>query len=389
MTSAENLKQQFLLDPKITYLNFGAFGATPKIIFEKYQSYQRELEWEPVQFITQKVTPYLAKSRQALSHFINCDADDIVMVINPSYAVNTIARSLSLKEGDEILATNIEYGACDRAWNLICGQKGAKYIRQKVKLPLIDDNQFVEDLFSGVTPRTKLIFISHITSTTALILPVETVIKRAKSLGIPVFIDGAHVPGHIPLDIKSLDPDYYTGACHKWMMTPKGSSFMYVRRSLQESIYPLIVSWGFEAVKPSHSKYLDWHEMNGSRDYAAMLCIPEAIEFRKNNNWDEVALQSRALAHKNATHYADILNSQLLATLSDKYLSQMVSVPIKTINPDLLYQTLFNEFKIEIPVMQQDETVYLRYSINGFNTQEDLNILFDAIEQLKRRGLIG
>lgn len=382
------LKSLFLLNENVTFLNFGSFGAMPKPIFEKYQAFQLEMERDPVQFITVRVGQYLKKSREALGKYVGCNADDVVMVLNPSYAVNTIAKSMNLKPGDEILTTDLEYGACDRTWKFVCEKTGAKYIRQPIPLPLIDASTFVDNLFAGVTDRTKLIFISHITSTTALILPVAEVAAKAKELGIPVFVDGAHVPGHIPLDLNALDVEYYTGACHKWMMTPKGSSFMYVKNALQNDIKPLIVSWGYEALFPSHSTFLDWHSLNGTRDYTASLCIADAIDFMGEHDWTSVADRSRELVKSYANTFSELLDSPLLAPLHDDFIGQMLSVEIKTHEPEKLYRTLVDEYKIEIPVMRHDDKVYLRYSINGFNTAGDLDILTSAITDIKKKGAL-
>lgn len=381
-----SLKSLFLLNEDITFLNFGSFGATPRPVFDRYQAYQLEMERDPVQFMTVRLSQYLKKSRESLATYIACDADDVVMVLNPSYAVNTIAKSIKWEAGDEILTTDLEYGACDRTWKLICSQVGAKYIRQPIQLPLIDATTFVDNLFAGVTDRTKMIFISHITSTTALILPVAEVAARAKELGIPVFVDGAHVPGHIPLDLSALDVEYYTGACHKWMMTPKGSSFIYVKKSLHGDIKPLVVSWGYEALFPSHSRFLDWHSLNGTRDYTASLCISDAIEFMEAHDWKSVAKRSRDLVKSYAHTFSELLDSPLLAPLHDDYIGQMLSVEIKTPDPEKLYRTFVDEYKIEIPVMRHDDRVYLRYSINGFNTAEDLEVLMTAIKDIKKKG---
>lgn len=382
MVDHQQIKKQFLLNPEITFLNFGSFGATPKPVFEKYQALQLELERDPVQFITNKGLGYLKQSRQALAEFINCEADDLVMVTNPSYAVNTIAKSIKLSNGDEILTTNLEYGACDRTWRFVCEAAGAKYIRQPISLPIVDSGSFIEQLFAGVSRSTKLIFISHITSTTALILPVKEVISRAKSLGIHVFIDGAHAPGQVDLDLNDLDVEYYTGACHKWMMTPKGSSFMYVKRELQDQIFPLVVSWGYDALFPSTSKYQDWHTMNGTRDYTAFLCIPDAIEFMKTYHWDKVSKSCRDLVKANAAAFTNALDSKILAPVTDDFIGQMLAVPVQTKEPELLYRKLVDEYKIEIPVMRHDDKVFIRYSVNGFNSQADLDTLFDALREI-------
>jgi isopenicillin-N epimerase len=380
------IKDLFMLNEEVTFLNFGSFGACPTPIFDRYVAFQREMECDPVQFITNWGIKYLKDSRESLAQFIHCDPDDVVMVTNPSYAVNTIAKSMHLQAGDEILTTDLEYGACDRTWNFVCGQVGAKYVRQPIALPLTSKEQFVEDLFKGVSNKTKLIFISEITSTTALIFPVKEVIIKAKEMGIPVFVDGAHVPGHIPLNISEMDPDYYTGACHKWMMTPKGSSFMYIKRVIQETVKPLVVSWGYEALFPSHSQFLDWHQVNGTRDFTAMLCIPEAIKFRKENNWEDVSSNSKGLVKDNALDYIEVLDSYLLAPLKDDFIGQMLAAPIKTPNPEKLYRTFVDDYRVEVPVMRHDDKVYLRFSINGFNSQRDIDTLIAAISDIKERG---
>lgn len=381
-----DFKNFFLLNEEVTFLNFGSFGATPKPVFEKYQSFQLEMERDPVQFITKRGIQYLKESREALASITNADANDLVLVTNPSYAVNTVAKSLDLKAGDEILATDIEYGACDRTWDLVCKQKGAQYIRQHIQLPLVSDEQFVNDLFAGANERTRMIFISHITSTTALIFPAEAVVKKAKTMGIQVFIDGAHAIGQIPLDLTSLDAEFYTGACHKWLMTPKGCSFLHVKKSWQEQVVPLIVSWGYEALFPSESKFIDWHQMNGTRDYTAMLCVPHAIAFQKTHHWEKVAQDCKKLAYYNAHTFSHLLQSPLLAPA--EYIGQMVSVQIQTPDPEALYQTFVQRFRIEIPVMRQDDKVYLRYSVQVFTDQADLDVLFDAIQTLIQEGRI-
>src|SRR5665213_2033328 len=146
-----SLKSQFLLNPDINFLNFGSFGACPKPVFEEYRKYQIELETEPVQFIAVNSFEYLKRSRIALAQYIHCDADDIVYVVNPSYALNIIAKSLELKPGDEILSTNLEYGALDRTWNYYCKKAGANYVRQPIDLPLVSKEKFIENFFKGLT----------------------------------------------------------------------------------------------------------------------------------------------------------------------------------------------------------------------------------------------
>ena len=375
-----NLKDQFLLRKDIHFLNFGSFGATPKPIFDHYQEWQKVLEAEPVQFIAFDGYENLATSRAALAKFIHVDdKDDLVYVTNPSYAVNMIAKSFPLEEGDEILATDIEYGACDRTWDYYCEKKKAIYKRQKINLPITTKEQFIEDFFAGLTPKTKAIFISHITSATALIFPVKEICAIAKSKGLITIVDGAHAPAHIDLKINELEVDFYIAACHKWMMAPKGASFLYAHKSVQSLCEPLVVSWGYKALKPSHSHFLDYHQMIGTRDFSAFLTVPKCISFMNEHNWPDVAKTSRETVITNAPLFYTLLGTQPISPLTNEWIGQMISIPIHTKEPELLQRTLFKEFNIEIPIMRQGNDIYMRYSINAFNTPQDLDALYSAL----------
>jgi isopenicillin-N epimerase len=333
---------------------------------------------------------YLKQSREALARFVHCEADDLVYVTNPSYAVNILAKSMDLKPGDEVLTTNLEYGACDRTWNYYCEKKGAKYVRQKINFPIPSKEEFVRQFFEGLTAKTRLVFMSHITSSTGLRLPVEEICTEAKQRGLLVCIDGAHAPGQIPLDLGALDPDFYTGACHKWMMTPKGSSFLYVKKSLQSMCDPLVVSWGYKSTKPSQSQFLDYHQTQGTRDFSAFLTIPDSIRFMEDHNWTEVAASCRALVKANAPRFRRLLGADPLYRQEDDFAVQMCSTILKTKDPDRLHDLLMEKYKIEIPVMQHEERVFLRYSIQAFNAQRDLDLLYQALEDiLKTSDLIS
>jgi len=379
---SNSLKSQFLLQEGITYLNFGAFGACPRPVFERYQQYQLELEQEPTQFITVNGLQYLKQSREALAAFLNCNADDVVYVTNPSYGVNIVAKSFPLKEGDEVLTSNLEYGACDRTWSYYCEKKGAKYVRQEIKFPLQSKEEFIEQFFKGLTSKTRIVFLSHITSSTGLRLPVEEVCTIAKQKGLLTFIDGAHAPGQLPINLHELDADFYTGACHKWMLTPKGSSFLYVKKELQNLCDPLLISWGYNSARPSKSQFLDYHQLQGTRDFSAFLTIPSAINFMKENNWPEVAQSCRAITMSNADRFRDLLKTEPLHNSKEDFIFQMCSTLIKTKEPEQLHQLLFDKYNIEIPVMQHEHLTLLRYSIQAFNAQHDLDLLYNALEDI-------
>ena len=379
-------KKHFLLDPDITFLNFGSFGACPRTVFEVYQDIQLSLEREPVRFIVHDGIKALESARKVLSKYVNCDSDDLVFVTNPSYAINTIAKSFPMNKGDEILSTSLEYGAMDRTWEYYCNRAGARYVKQEIALPIMDKKTFLEQFWSGYSNRTKAVFISHITSATGLILPVEDICIEAKRLGLITIVDGAHVPAQIPLDITALNADVYVAACHKWMMAPKGSSFLYVKKEQQYWVDPLLISWGYKSDNPSHSSFLDYHQTNGTRDFSAFLAVPKAISFMKEHNWWQVAADCRELAIKNAARFCKLLNSDPICPLTHEFLAQLYSIPIQTSDPIGLNQKLFNDYKIEIPVAVQNGRTFLRYSIQAFNNSSDLDSLEQAILEIKKQG---
>jgi len=385
-----NLKAQFLLNPDITFLNFGSYGACSKTVFDEYQKWQLQLEREPVQFIAFNGPFNLRHAREALANYVHCNTDDVVFVTNPSYAVNIVAKNFQLKEGDEILGTNIEYGALDRTWNYYCRKVGAKYIRQSIELPVVSKEKIIEDFFKGLTAKTKAIFISHITSATALILPVKEIVDIAKQKGLFTIVDGAHAPAHVPLNITELDADVYAGACHKWMCAPKGSSFLQVKKEHQHLFDPLVISWGYESAAPSNSQFIDYHQMQGTRDLSAFLTVPKAIEFLNENNWPQVAADCRQIVHSDYKRFCDLLKTEPICPITNEFLGQMCSTRINTNQPEKLQRLLYEKYKIEIPVMRQNEKIFIRYSINAFNEQKDLDILYDALSEIiKETNLIN
>ena len=206
------LKALFLLDPDVVFLNHGSFGACPLPVFETYQTWQRELERQPVAFLGRQAAALMAHARTQLAAYLGAAADEIVYFPNPTTAINMVARSLRLRPHDEILTTDHEYGAMDRTWRFICHQTGARYVRQPIPLPVTDAEVWVETFWHGVTERTKVIFLSHITSPTALTFPVEAICRRARAAGLLCIVDGAHAPGHIPLHLPAIGADLYTGA---------------------------------------------------------------------------------------------------------------------------------------------------------------------------------
>ena len=377
--SMENLKNLFLLSEEYRHLNHGSFGACPKEIFEDYQRWQLELERNPVNFFVHEGNVRLQESKEALGNFIGADADDFVMTMNPSYAMNIIIKSLKLEAGDEILSTNHEYGAMDRTWKYYCRQAGAKYVQQQIPIPLSSKEEFLEAFWKGYSSKTKAIFISHITSMSATIFPVEEVCARAKELGLLTIVDGAHVPGHIPLNLRTLKADIYTGACHKWLLTPKGSSFLFVRKEFQNDFDPLLISWGYEAEIPGKSKFLDYHQLQGTRDYSAFLTMPAAIAFREKHDWDKVSAACKQTIREQYQRFCDIFGTQPVCPVSEEFLGQMCSIPVPFEDPLRLKNYLYQDHRIEIPVFKLHEQVYVRFSAQAYVHLEDIEALYLAL----------
>jgi isopenicillin-N epimerase len=372
---------QFLLEPNHTFLNFGSFGACPQAILDEYQRWQRYIEYNPVRFFKKESIDLLLKSRETLANYIGCQANEVVYVTNPSYAVNIVAKSFNLSANDEVLTTNIEYGACDKTWEYYCQKSNAKYIKANITLPLIDEATFVTEFFKHATVNTKLIFISHITSSTALRLPVEAICAKAKAMGIPTFVDGAHAPGHVPINLQHID--FYTGACHKWMMAPKGCSFLYCTPSMQAMLHPLLISWGFNSPFKLDSVLIDNHQLQGTRDVSAFITLPACIDYMQTHNWEIVKNDCRQLVYDNALKFSTLLNTPLLAPLQPQFINQMLSLAIQpSIDVMELEYLLMDNYKITIPIMPHNDKVYIRYSIQIFNTQDHLNNLYTALQEL-------
>jgi isopenicillin-N epimerase len=375
------LKELFLIDPEVIYLNHGSFGACPRPVFQVYQAWQKELERQPVEFLARRANSLMAESRQKLAEFLGIESDELVYFTNPTTAINMLARSLKLTPGDEILTTDHEYGAIDRTWSFNCLHTGAHYIPRPVPLPVASQADFVESFWAGVTARTRVIFISHITSSTGLIFPVQEICRRARQASILSIVDGAHVPGQIPLHLSEIGSDIYTGACHKWLCAPKGAAFLYARREIQPWLDPLVVSWGYESEQPSASQFIDYHEWQGTRDLAAFLSVPAAIEFQATHNWEQVRRDCHALAIQTRQRINALTGQEPICP--EDWFSQMFSVrlPDDTVL-DNLKERLYEEHRIEVPLLLWNEIKLMRVSFQAYNTPADADALLEACAKL-------
>jgi isopenicillin-N epimerase len=379
------MKNLFLLDPALVFLNHGSFGACPAQVLEKCQWWQREMERNPVEFLGRRSAKLLAQSRAVLAQHIGAKPEHLVYVPNATSGVNTVARSLPLRAGDEILTTSHEYGACDNTWRFVCQHTGARYLPVDIPLPFRAD-EFTDRVWAAVTPRTRVIFLSHITSTTALILPLAQLCKRARAAGILTLIDGAHAPGHIPLNLDQLGADFYTGNCHKWLCAPKGAAFLHARPEHHHLLDASVVSWGYSSVIAGHTGFdaylgttvlerrLQWQ---GTRDLSAFLSVPAAIEFQARHGWDQVRSNCHALAAQTLQRICKMTG--LSPVSADADFGQMVVIPLPPMNVELLKQILFERYNIEIPVTAHQDHLFVRLSVQGYNTVEDADALVQAL----------
>jgi isopenicillin-N epimerase len=378
----------FLLDPDLIFLNHGSFGACPAQLMQSYQRWQMEMERNPVEFLGRRSADLLAQSRAVLAKALGADAGNLIYLPNATTGVNTVARSLRLQPGDEILTSDHEYGACDNTWEFVCQHTGARYVPVEIPLPFKAE-EFVQRLWAGVTPRTRVIFLSHLSSTTALIFPLTELCRRAREAGILTLIDGAHVPGHIPLNLNALGADFYTGNCHKWLCAPKGAAFLHVRPEHHALVDAGVVSWGYSATITGHTGFdaytgstllerrLQWQ---GTRDIAAFLTVPAAIAFQAEHDWDRVRQNCHAMAAQTLHRIYAI--TALPPICADTDFGQMVAIPVPAMDAQRLKDTLLERYRIEIPVTSHKGALFIRLSVQAYNTQQDLDALVDAVREI-------
>ena len=373
-------KNSFLLEEGITYLNHGSFGACPREIFEDYQNWQVKLEKQPVQFLTEELYPALKESRESLAAFLGCDQDEVLFFPNPTTAISNIIYNLDLKPGDEVLMTDHEYGALVRAWN-VWGKKSKVYIKNAhITLPLESKDKFFEDISNKISSKTKVIFLSQITSPTGLVFPIQDIIDYAKNRKIITIVDGAHVPGHIDLNIHNLGCDFYTGALHKWMCGPKGTSFLFVKKEHQKWIKPVIYSWGKDGDDPERSEFLQDFQWQGTRDMSAFLTVPKVINFFKNDI-ESFQEDSKKLILNSGDQFQKVLRTDPISR-GDDFLGQMISFPLPKNTNNKIKNILWENYKIEIPIFEWNKEKFIRLSIHIYNDQKDIDSLMNALRSI-------
>ncbi len=376
------MKKEFLLNPDITFLNHGSFGATPIPVFNKYQEWQRVMEFQPVEFLSRKAPKLLEHAREILGKFLGTSKNNLVYVTNTTTGINIIARSLKLGPGDHVLTTDHEYGAMDRVWRFLSSQRHFKYTRQPVTIPLTSKEKIIDEIWQGVSPSTKVIYFSHISSPTAITFPVKEICERAKKEGIITIVDGAHAPGQIDLNLDELQADFYAGNLHKWLCAPKGTAFLFARPEMQFLIDPLIIGWGWDPSLPTESHFVSYLEHNGTRDISAFLTVPEALNFYYSNNISFYRKECHSLTSKTNKELSSLTNIPSIYNEDDSWFGQMASTILpQQVDPDHLKSFLYDDYHIEIPLIRWNGLILIRYSFHIYNCKQDAEVLMNALSE--------
>ena len=381
-----NWRSHWSLDSEITFLNHGSFGACPKAVLDRQQQLRAQLEREPVRFFEDELEPLLDAARRELAAFVGADPTDLAFVPNATTGVNTVLRSLSFQPDDELLTTNHEYNASRNALEFAAAAAGAKVVVAQVPFPVQSAAQISEAVLAKVSAKTKLILLDHITSQTALIFPIQALIQQLAQQNIDVLVDGAHAPGQIPLNLTELGAAYYTGNCHKWLCSPKGAAFLYLRPDRQAQIRPLVISHGANSPRTDRSRFHLEFDWVGTADPSPYLCIPTAIQTLSAllpGGWPAIMARNRSLALAMRAALAQQLQVEL--PCPDDLIGAMAVIPYRGSEAEHLQAALLKR-QIEVPVIPWQNQWLLRISAHLHNRPADYEALAEALQQIAAAG---
>ena len=384
------LYEHWGLDPNTVFLNHGSFGATPIAVLDEQDRIRRLMERDPVHFVERLSHEMWQDSINELSKFLNADSGGMSFVANATTGVNTILRSLNLSKGDEIIVPDHAYQACRNAIDFVTERSGARTVVIRIPFRIDDESDIIDPIISAISDRTVLAMIDTVSSPTGIRMPFEKLVGLIQERGVDVLVDAAHGPGIVPLNIRKLNAAYITGNCHKWICTPKGSAFLHIRDDRREGVKPLTIGHGYSSDLPSAEKFRMEFDWTGTRDPSPWLCIPFAISHIGgliNGGWTEIM---------NKNHEMVIFGRDLLCeTLDispptpDSMVSSMSSVEFPwdedvgpaPIDGDPIHNTLFDEYRIQVPVISwpNHNRKYLRISAQVYNSKEDYEYLSDSL----------
>ena len=384
LPTVEEIRAQFPLREDVCYLNHGACGACPRPVMENWQRWQWKMEEEPAEFLFHECLSLLPAARQELAVHLGAQQQDLVFYENVTTALNAVLRSLKLKAGDEILTTDHEYGALRKTLEFLCARTGAKLIQAPVELPLAVPHVVCEQIWSQATANTRLLFLSHISSPTAVRMPVELLVQRAREAGVLSIIDGAHAPGQIELSLDELGADFYGGNCHKWLMAPPGAAFLHARRECQALLDPLVVSWGWGNEEVQETRFLDEQQYRGTKDISHWLAVPAAWRFREDWNWQTVIQERVTWLREYDTELLRLLGTKSMYHERWDPLLQMriYETPWTIALAQKKERELRERFQITIPISAWRGRTFVRPSLQGYNSRQDLDQLLRVLKQL-------
>ncbi len=268
----------FLLDPKITHLNHGAFGACPRPVLDHQSELRARIERDPTQFFVHELEPLLDEVRSVVADLVGAHPDDIALVTNATHGTNVVLASIDLSPGDEVLFTSHGYNAVNNAALRWAARAGAHARAVVVPFPIAGPEAVVDAVASALGPKTKLVVVDHVTSPSALVLPVREIVAACRARGVEVLVDAAHAPGMVPMALDAIGAGYTTGNLHKWICAPRGAAFLHVRSDLRDRVQPLVTSHGRSSPRTDRSRFLLEFDWTGTDDPTALLAVPRAIE---------------------------------------------------------------------------------------------------------------
>ena len=377
------------LDPTITFLNHGSFGACPRAVLEAQDRWRARMEAEPVRFFTRDLEGLLDEARTALAAFVGAEPERLAFVPNATAGVNAVLRSLRFDPGDEILVTDHAYNACRNAVEFVAERAGARVVVARVPFPLHAPDDVVAAVLAAVGPRTRLALLDHVTSPTGIIYPIAALVAALAARGIDVLVDGAHAPGMLALDVRAIGAAYYVGNCHKWLCSPKGAGFLAVRADRRDRVRPVSISHGANSPRTDRSRFLLEFDWTGSDDPTPYLCVPDAIRCvgaLVPGGWPEVMARNRTLALDAQATLARALGID--APVPGEMIGSLATVPLPPlpagIAADTLQDALLERHHIEVPVFpwpaSRDRVV--RVSAQLYNAAGDYARLVEALQNL-------
>ncbi len=387
-----DLSPHWSLDSSITFLNHGSFGACPRRIQNRQAELHAQLEAQPVQFFARQLPGLLNRARAELAHFVGTSPQNLAFVTNTTEGVNAVLRSMEFEEGDEILITDHNYGACTNACHFVAERTGARVEVAQLPFPVEGPADVVEAIINAVTERTKVALIDHVTAFSALVLPIKEIVDALARRGVDTLVDGAHAPGMVELDLDELDAAYYVGNCHKWLCAPRGSAFLRVRDDRLDEVRPLAISHGAGIDVEGRSRFHLEFDWTGTRDPTPWLCVPDVIKFLPSlvpGGWSGIRERNHQLALDARRLLCDVVGTKPLCPDSMIGFTAAVELPAsqdplpKTLfDPDPLQMTLFTEEGIEVPIMHilSPKRRLLRISAQLYNRARDYEKLANALE---------